>query len=87
MPRQFVVGCYHMWMSKDSDFDKLKKDLESLIGDAKKIFQGVKEKVPSTEDLQESVEKHAKTHWVQYLAVAFVAGLVVGALFNGKKDK
>ncbi|MCC7460750.1 MAG: hypothetical protein IT286_05555 [Proteobacteria bacterium] len=99
-------------MSKETDIEKLKADLEVLTKDVKKIigsfretlreevdnkkeqlkdhledhFNEIKSKIPSSKELQDSVTKHAKSTWMQYLAVAFVAGIVVSTLFK-KDDK
>jgi|JI10StandDraft_1071094.scaffolds.fasta_scaffold824562_2 ElaB/YqjD/DUF883 family membrane-anchored ribosome-binding protein len=98
-------------MSKESDIDKLKSDLEALIKDAKKVmstfkdaiggevdhkkeqlkehledrFKDIKSKIPSSEDIKNTVGDHAKSNWIQYLTVAFVVGIVVGSVF--KKEK
>jgi ElaB/YqjD/DUF883 family membrane-anchored ribosome-binding protein len=98
-------------MSKESDIDKLKNDLEILVKDAKKIigtfkesiqgevdnkkeqfkehieerFNEIKNKIPSSKEIKETVGHHAKSNWLQYITVAFVAGIVVGSIF--KRDK
>ena len=99
-------------MSKESDVEKLKTDLETLIKDVKKImgtfkaslseevdnkkeqlkdhledqFKNIKSKIPSSKDIQDNIKDHAKSNWVQYIAVAFIAGVVVASLFK-KDDK
>ncbi|MEZ4846332.1 MAG: hypothetical protein R2877_05150 [Bdellovibrionota bacterium] len=44
-------------------------------------------KIPSSKELQDQVTNHAKSNWMQYLAIAFVAGIVVATLSQkGRAD-
>jgi ElaB/YqjD/DUF883 family membrane-anchored ribosome-binding protein len=70
---------------KDTLRDEVDNKKEQLKGHLEDHFNEIKSKIPSSKDIQENVSEHAKSNLVQYLSVAFVAGIVVGSLF--KKDK
>lgn len=62
----------------DTRKEQLKEHLEDRFND-------IKSRIPSSEDIKNTVGDHAKSNWIQYLTVAFVVGIVVGSVF--KKDK
>jgi len=70
---------------KDTLRDEVDNKKEQLKEQLEDHFNQIKSKIPSSKDIQSTVNEHGKSHWMQYVSVAFIAGIVVGSLFN-KKD-
>ncbi len=62
----------------DHKKEQLKDHIENQMNE-------IKSKIPTSQELKKTVGEHAKSNWVQYLTIAFVAGIVVGSVF--KKDQ